>query len=199
MESLIANAEVHCFKRGIKLQEFFNIIDEVSAYSNMIGIPLKELPAHIAQQQKVLEELKEKIKEIKTKKENELRDYEITRTELKDFVENKPLIDKLRKAQEELNSVTKQRDSCYKELETVKTHLTFNKEEWIVIVSELDKTNMQLLRNYSPFIPLGSNELLALAKDLYYFPSKYVDIIITMRKHFSNSYNMKNKSNPNQT
>jgi chromosome segregation ATPase len=204
MESLIVNAEVHYFKHGMKLQEFFNTVDEVSDYSNMIGISLKELPDHITQQQNVLEQLKveikqlnEKIKEIKTKKENELRDYDKIRRELEDLVENKHLIDKLGKVQEELNSVTKQKDSCYKELETVKTVLAFNKDKWMAIVPDLDKANEQL-RNYSPFIPLGSHQLFLLAKELYYFPSHYVDVIFTMQKRLLDYHNTRNKSKPNE-
>jgi hypothetical protein len=95
MESLIVNAEVHCFKRGMKLQEFFNIIDELSAYSNMIGIPLKELPTHIAQQ-KVLELLKEKTKKTKAKKEeNELANFVISSSEPKEFSRNRSFTDEL--------------------------------------------------------------------------------------------------------
>jgi hypothetical protein len=44
----------------------------------MIGIPLKELPDHIAQKQKLLEQLKEKTKKTKAKKEeNELANFVI--------------------------------------------------------------------------------------------------------------------------
>jgi hypothetical protein len=198
IESLIVNAEVHCFKHGIKLQEFFNIVDEISAYSNNIGIPLRELPNHIAQQQKALEQIKEEIKQITARKENELRDYGITRSQLEEFIQEKSLIDKLEKVQEELNSVTKQKDSYYKELETVKAVLAFNKDKWMAIVANLDKANEQL-RNYSHFIPLESHQLFLLAKELYYFPNEYVDVIITMRKRILDYHITRNKSNPNQT
>jgi chromosome segregation ATPase len=183
MESLIVNAEVHCFKRGMKLQEFFNIVDEVSAYCNMIGIPLKELPDHITQHQNILKQLKQEIKKTKAKKEeNDLANFAIPAFGPKEFSRDKPLIDGLAEVQEKLHNVTQQRDSCYKELEEVKTELTFKKHEWMVIEPELDKTNEQLANYGSSSKLLDATELYQLAQELYHSPSKYVDIIKTMRE-----------------
>jgi hypothetical protein len=109
---------------------------------------------------------------------------------------NKPLIYDLAEVQEKLHNVTQQRDSCYKELEEVKTELTFKKHEWMVIEPELHKTNEQL-PNYGSFKLLDAPELYQLAQELYHSPSKYVDVIKTMRERILKSQNMGSKSNPN--
>jgi hypothetical protein len=101
------------------------------------------------------------------------------------------------KVQEELNGVTKQRDSYYQQLRELKTKLIFKEHEWKVSEHELDQTNKQL-RNYSsPFKPLGASELFQLAQELYYCPSNYVDAINIIRKGILESQNMRNNSNPN--
>jgi hypothetical protein len=52
VESLITVAEVHCFKRNLKLEEFFEIVEEVASYSDKVGIPLEDLPDHLSEQKR---------------------------------------------------------------------------------------------------------------------------------------------------
>jgi hypothetical protein len=40
IESLVTVAELHCYRRGLDLQEFFDIVEEVAYYSNELGIPV---------------------------------------------------------------------------------------------------------------------------------------------------------------
>jgi hypothetical protein len=60
IESLVTIAEIHCFKHGLDLQEFFDIVEEVASYSNKLGIPVEDLPGHIEQQKETLEKLNRK-------------------------------------------------------------------------------------------------------------------------------------------
>jgi predicted nucleic acid-binding Zn-ribbon protein len=130
-----------------------------------------------------LKQLKQEIKKTKAKKEeNDLANFAIPAFGPKEFSRDKPLIDGLAEVQEKLHNVTQQRDSCYKELEEVKTELTFKKHEWMVIEPELDKTNEQLANYGSSSKLLDAPELYQLAQELYHSPSKYVDIIKTMRE-----------------
>jgi hypothetical protein len=46
--SLINNSNTHCFKRGLIVEEFINIVDKVSALSDNLGMPLDQLPNHIS-------------------------------------------------------------------------------------------------------------------------------------------------------
>jgi hypothetical protein len=52
IESLITAADEHCFKRNLKLEEFFEIVEEIASYSDKVGIPLEDLPDHIEEQKR---------------------------------------------------------------------------------------------------------------------------------------------------
>ena len=110
IESLVTTAEVHCFKRGLEPQEFFNIVEEVTSYASKLGIPLKDLPDHIAQQKKCLEELRTEIQEAEDTLSTALLDNEITLRDLDNYKNDKPDIDALGDIQEALASVTQERD-----------------------------------------------------------------------------------------
>ena len=53
IESLVTITEIHCFKRGLDLQEFFDIVEEVTSYSNKLGIPVEDLPSNIEEQKRL--------------------------------------------------------------------------------------------------------------------------------------------------
>jgi transcriptional regulator with XRE-family HTH domain len=50
IDSLIDNGNIHCFKRGLTGEEYFNIVDKVCALTDNLEMPLDELPNHITQQ-----------------------------------------------------------------------------------------------------------------------------------------------------
>jgi cell division protein FtsL len=66
IESLVTIAELHCFRRGLDFQEFFDIVEEVASNFNELGIPVEDLPSNIEQQKETLEELDSQIKDAKT-------------------------------------------------------------------------------------------------------------------------------------
>src|SRR5215210_3613885 len=55
IDSLIDNANTHCFKRGLTGEEYFNNVDKVCALSDNLEMPLDELPSYITQQELDLE------------------------------------------------------------------------------------------------------------------------------------------------
>jgi len=63
IESLVTIAELHCSRRGLDFQEFFDIVEEVASYSNELEIPVEDLPSNIEQQKETLEELDSQIKD----------------------------------------------------------------------------------------------------------------------------------------
>jgi hypothetical protein len=95
IESLVKVAEVHCFRHGIEQKEFFEIVEKVASYSNEMGMPLKELPDHIAQQKRFLEELYSKIKDAQNNLSSTLRDNDVTLKDLEDYNKDKPIMDTL--------------------------------------------------------------------------------------------------------
>jgi hypothetical protein len=110
IESLISVAEIHCFKRGLDLQEFFDIVEEVASYSNELGIPVEDLPGHIEQEKKSLEKLNSQIKDTKTNLSAVLQNNDVTLRDLENYKNDKPAMDTVVEIQEELANVADERD-----------------------------------------------------------------------------------------
>jgi transcriptional regulator with XRE-family HTH domain len=69
MESFIENINIHCFKRGLKAEEFINIISKAVALSDNLGMPVDQLPNYIIQKELESEDLKGEIENVKMKRD----------------------------------------------------------------------------------------------------------------------------------
>jgi hypothetical protein len=58
IESFIENIDIHCFKQGLKPNEFINTVNNVSSLSSFLAIPVHGLPQYITQGQKRLGKIK---------------------------------------------------------------------------------------------------------------------------------------------
>jgi hypothetical protein len=67
IDSLIEISNIHCFKRGLSAEEFVNIINKVVALSQILGIPVDQLPHYITQEKLELDKLKEETEDAKVK------------------------------------------------------------------------------------------------------------------------------------
>jgi hypothetical protein len=68
MDSFFENADLHCFKRDLKSEDFINSINTVCALSAGLKVPVEELPEYISQQNKKADEINEGIERLKTTK-----------------------------------------------------------------------------------------------------------------------------------
>ena len=180
IESLISVAEIHCFKRGLDLQEFFDIIEEVASHSNELEIPLEDLSSHIEQQKKSLEKINSQIKDARTELWAILQNNNVTLRDLDNYKNDKPVMDRLVETQEELANVAKERDWLREQLTAERNQRITQKYEWLVPEHELDVAN-KILTNQESSAPIRSDELYRLANNLYRQPSKYVDVIKILR------------------
>jgi ABC-type transporter Mla subunit MlaD len=110
IESLVIIAELHCFRRGLDFQEFFDIVEDVASYSNELGIPMEDLLSNIEQQKGTLEELDSQIKDAKTNLSAVLQNNDVTLRDLENYKNDKPVMDTLVETQEELANIAKERD-----------------------------------------------------------------------------------------
>jgi transcriptional regulator with XRE-family HTH domain len=97
IDSLIDNANTHCFKRGLTGEEYFNNVDKVCALSDNLEMPLDELPNYITQQELELEKVEKQTEDAKLKQRQVLQNYDVTIDELQEFIRDKPLIDHIKK------------------------------------------------------------------------------------------------------
>ena len=97
IDSLIDNSNIHCFKRGLTAEEFFNNVDKVCALSENLEMALDELTNHIIQQQLELEKAEKETEDAKVKQRQVLQNYYVTMDILEEYKRDKPLIDHIKK------------------------------------------------------------------------------------------------------
>ena len=119
-ESLLEEAEVHCFKRGIETKEFIKQVGDVCNLSSESKIPVEELSSDIKKKKDELFSLNMEIisKNAEMEKETEkaLLKHNVTMKQLRDFVMNRPAIGRLQISERNLAVVTAQRNDAYMEI-----------------------------------------------------------------------------------
>ena len=136
IDSLIDNANTHCFKRGLTGEKYFNNVDKVCALSDNLKMPLDQLPNYITQQELELEKVEKQTEDAKLKQRQVLQRYNVTMDELQEFIRDKPSIDhikklekKLEEAEEEINYLTKELASKESEIEILESKPTSSEYE----------------------------------------------------------------------
>ena len=119
-ESFIENINVHCFKRGLKAEEFVNTINKAVALSQNLGFPVDQLANYILEQQLELEELKGETEDAETKQLQVLRHYNINMDDLEEYRRNKPLVDRIRQLKEVINNLVREIKSKEFEITTLR-------------------------------------------------------------------------------
>jgi uncharacterized protein (DUF608 family) len=140
IESLVTIAEIHCFKHGLDLQEFFDIVEEVASYSNKLGIPVED---HT--QKETLEKLNSQIRDAQTNLSVVLQNNDVTSIDLENYKNDKPIMDTLIETQEELANVAKERDWLRDQLTAERNQRITQTYEWLVPEHELDEANKILV------------------------------------------------------
>ncbi len=116
IDSLIDNANTHCFKRGLTGEEYFNNVDKVCALSDNLEMSLDEMPSYIVQQELELEQVEREIEDVKLKKHQVLQHHYVTIDELQEFIRDKPLIDHIKKLEKKLEEAVEENNYFIEEL-----------------------------------------------------------------------------------
>lgn len=162
IEDFIVHLSVHCFKRGFTPDEFMDVMTNISFFSDELGFPVEELPRCIARAKTLLEKLYQEIEDVKIKQNLVIANYNATMNDLEEFRRDKHLLESLR-------------GKAYFAGEQAKREIS--EYEWFVSDHEMKLINKELER------PIEVTELSELAKDLLHHPSKYADMIRSMRQH----------------
>jgi transcriptional regulator with XRE-family HTH domain len=110
VESLIEISNIHCFKRGLSAEEFVNIIDRISTLSKKLGMSVEQLPNHITQGKLELEKVKRETEDAKVKQLQVLQHYMVTMDDLEEYRRNKPLIDRIKQLEIQIENIKGERD-----------------------------------------------------------------------------------------
>ena len=115
-ESLIENIDIHCFKRGLTADEYFNNVDKVCTLSENLEMPVDELPSYIIRQQLELEKVEKETEDAKVKLRQVLQNYDVTMYELQEFIRDKPSIDHIKKLEKKLEKAEEEKNDLAEEL-----------------------------------------------------------------------------------
>jgi hypothetical protein len=208
IEQFLENIDIHCFKKGVEIQEFIRTINEVSELSKKFGVPLGKLPEHLIGLRAERSQLNAKIQAMKIQEREALKRFNLTLEIINEYQREKPVVDRLKATQIERNSIKKDLDMMAKEhqmeIAKVKKQRDYFKLElncrndfldqygynleWGIPEEELDLANEELSRNLEPI------DLKNMLMEIYYSPSKYTDILAMILKRFP-SLDLKKKTN----
>ncbi len=130
IESLIENINIHCFKRGLTGEEFINIINKTVVLSQKLGMPVDELPNHIIQLELELEQVEREIEDVNMKEDLVLQKYDITMVDLEEYKRDKPLIDRIKQLEKELERAKKEKKKLIEELSAAQIENVRIIQEW---------------------------------------------------------------------
>ncbi len=108
-ESFIENINIYCFKHGLTAEKFLNIVNNVCSLSENLGMPVDQLPNYIMQQQLEVEQVKGETEDAKLKKFQAMQHYNVTMDDLEEYRRNKPLIDRIKQLENELEEGKQER------------------------------------------------------------------------------------------
>ena len=86
-ESLLVNLEVFCFKQNRSINEFVNLVHNISRVAEIHAVPLDKFPSYIKQLESELHRLTKEIEQKKLEKQDAFQDYGVTSIYLKNLIE----------------------------------------------------------------------------------------------------------------
>ena len=193
IEILIVNLAVFCFKRGFSVDKLVDMIEKLSSLEDKAKIPIDHLPNQLLQQQRNLENIEKEIQEIKLKKQLLLNDHNTTIDILEEYTANRPLFEKYIDLKRELEEKKRERKRLAKYIIELEVKNYMSKYKWSIPTSEIDLIN----NDCNSYYKLTAEQLFKIAKDLLHNPSKYVDIIFSLKKRYLEMAKENNNNNNN--
>jgi|SRR5918996_1251116 hypothetical protein len=180
IELLIVNLAVFCFKRGFSIEEFVDMLENMSSLEHKIKIPIEQLPNELLQKQRHLESTEKETQEIKLKKQLLLNDYNITADTLEEYKTNRPSFEKYIKLKKEFEETKRERKGLLNRIYELEVRNCMRKYSWSIPTSDIDIVNS----DYNIRGKLTGEQLLKMAQDLVNHPRKYIDIIVSLQKRY---------------
>ena len=102
LEALIVALEVFCFKGELSIEDFVSLITNMYSTADKLGISLDRFPAYITELKDRIDALRKEIDQIEAKKQDALKDCNMTLELLQEYNANKPFILQMRKLKQQL-------------------------------------------------------------------------------------------------
>ncbi len=179
VELLIEQMNTHCFKRGMSEKEFVSKIDEICNMLDNVDFSLNDLPIYIVQKKIQLESLDKKILERQEQISQMIDEYGITKNDLEEYLRYRPLRESIEKLEHTIKDKAAAIAILKIELNRCEAKLYSEENSRAVSEIEFDKANKRLPIDR----PLEMKELIKITDEIFYNPSRYVDLIKSMRKY----------------
>ena len=180
VELLIEQVNTYCFKHGISGKGFVSKVDEICSILDNVDFSLNDLPVYIVEKKIHLESLDKEIYERQEQIRQIIDEYNITRNDLEEYRRNRPLRESVKK----LTHIVKDKESeisvLERDLNWCRAEQFLKKNSRAVLETEFDEANKKLPIDR----PLEMEELVKITDEIFYNPSRNVDIIRYMRKRF---------------
>ena len=105
LDFLIETIDVHCFRRGIAVEQFVDTIQEISALLDSLEIPVNELPQFIAKEKGELETLKQVVRDTKSKTRKLLQSVDVTLDILVEYDRDKGKLQNYETMEKKVNDI----------------------------------------------------------------------------------------------
>jgi hypothetical protein len=178
VELLIEQVNTYCFKHGITGKEFVSKVDEICSMLDSVDFSLNDLPVYIVEKKIHLESLDKEISERQEQIRQLIDEYNITRNDLEEYRRNRPLRESVNRLSNTLVDKENEIFLLEKELNWCRAEQFLKKNSRAVLETELDEANKKLPIDR----PLEMEELVKITDEIFYYPSRNVDIIRLMRK-----------------
>jgi hypothetical protein len=186
LEALIVALEVLCFEGELPIEDFVSLITNMYNTADKLGIPLDRFPTYITELKDRIDALRKEIDQIEAKKQDALKDCNMTLEFLQEYNANKPFILQMRKLEQQLADAEEKIRKGEEELENERFWNEFEEQHtWSVSVDELNKASIGLglipVGNFDKNPFLSVSDLKKWAMDIFYHPSRYVEEIRQIR------------------
>ena len=194
MEALIVAIEVLCFKKEqLSIEDFVSLITNMYSTADKLGVPLDRFPAYITELKDRIDALRKEIDQIEAKKQDAIKDCNTTLELLQEYNANKPFILYMRKLKQQLADKEEKIREDEEELEKERFWNKLGEQyTWRVSVDELNKASIGLglspLHNFDKNPSLSVNDLKEWVMDIFYHPSRYIEVIRQMRDIYNSQY-----------
>jgi chromosome segregation ATPase len=159
-------------------KEFVSKIDEICNVLDSLDFTLDDLAVYIVQKKIQLEALDKKISERQGQIRQIIDEYDTTKNDLEEYRRNRPLRESVNKLRNTVYDKESEILLLEKDLRMCKLELHLEKNSRAVSETELDEANKKLPIDR----PLEVEELVKITDEIFYNPSRNVDIIRLMRK-----------------
>ncbi len=104
IEEFLEEMAIYCFKQQISQKEFILKIHKVSNLADNFEIPIRDIPFWINQLTKQLDDIKRQTTTKQNQMKQQMKEYNITAEDLKEYRLKRPIIDKTQELEKTLES-----------------------------------------------------------------------------------------------